>query len=199
MDSKPLKAVVIIVSVLVGLFGVGYLVNRFRSESGEVPAEVLTRPWIPQSLAGSELHFKAPWLLDPSPVKLPPQISKNVESSSALSLEKDGLYIHIVCLKMVEHLPLSLEGGANGMTSHLGDVSGTMAVGSSRKATTVSGIPAYDVLATIRKGPGKSLALRGTVVIRGQTMYQVILIYRFDQERGVEVWARLRDSLELRD
>lgn len=197
MENKPLQALMIIVGVLVGLFGVRYVVSRFREEP-EVPAEVLTRQWSPQSLGGGELHFEAPWMLNPTPVELPPEVSKNVETSSSLSIEKDGLYILAARLKMRAGLPLSLAGAADGTTANLRNVAGTAAVSSSKQATTVSGVPAYDVLATIRRQSGKPMALRGTVVIHGQTMYQVLVIYRFDQTRGAEVWTRVRESLALR-
>jgi len=197
MDSKPLKALMIIVGALVAFFGVRYMMGRFQGDP-EVSAEVLTKPWTVQSIGGGELRFEAPWLLNPSPVDLPPEVGKNVESSAALSLEKDGLNVMAIRIKIRPGLALNLAGAADGTTANLRNVAGTAAVSSSKQATTVSGIPAYDVLATIRRQSGKPMALRGTVVIRVQSIYQVLVIYRFDQTRGAEVWTRMRDSLALR-
>ena len=42
------------------------------------------------------------------------------------------------------------------------------------------------------------MTLRGLIVIRGQTMYQVLVIFRADQARGEEAWKKMRNSLELR-
>ncbi|HEY2739270.1 MAG TPA: hypothetical protein VGK45_12765 [Thermoanaerobaculia bacterium] len=197
MDSKPLKALVIIVGVLVGLLGVRYVVSRFRQDP-EVPAEVLSKPWSVQSISGGELRFEAPWLLNPSPVDLPPEIGKNVESSAALSLEKDGLNVMAIRIKMRQGLALSLSGAADGTTANLRTAPGTLSVDSSKQATTVSNLPAYNVSATIHQQSGKSMALRGVVMIRGQSIYQVLVIYRLDQTRGEEVWKRMRDSVGLR-
>ena len=36
------------------------------------------------------------------------------------------------------------------------------------------------------------------VFIRGQSIYQVFVIYRLDQARGEEVWKKMRDSVGLR-
>jgi len=41
-------------------------------------------------------------------------------------------------------------------------------VDSSKQATTVSDLPAYNVSATIRRQNGESMALRGVVTLRGQ-------------------------------
>jgi len=197
MDSKPLKALMIIVGVLVGLLGVRYVVNRFRQEP-EVSAEVLTKPWSVQSIGGGELRFEAPWLLNPSPVDLPPEIGKNVESTAALSLEKDGLNVMAIRIKIRQGLALNLAGAADGTTANLRTVPGTISVDSSKQATTLSGTPAYDVKATIRQQRKEPMALRGLVVIHGQSIYQVLILYRLDQARGEEVWKKMRSSLELR-
>jgi len=197
MDNKPLKALMIIVGVLVGLLGVRYGVNRFRQEP-EVPAEVLTKPWSVQSIGGGELRFEAPWPLNPSPVELPPEVGKNVESSAALSLEKNGLNVMAIRIKMRQGLALSLAGAADGTTANLRNAAGVTSVDSSKQATTVTGLPAYNVSATIHRQTGESMALRGVVFLRGQSIYQVLVIYRLDQARGEEVWKRMRDSVGLR-
>jgi|GEM_PF-2769030 len=197
MDSKPLKVLMTIVGVLAGIYVARHAVDWFRGEPA-VPAEVLTKQWVVQSLGGGELRLEAPWPLNPTPVELPSTISKNVESSSSLSIEKDGLYILAARLKMIAGLPLSLAGAADGTTANLRNVAGTVSVDASKKATTVSGTPAYDVSATIHRQRGDPMTLRGLIVIRGQTMYQVLVIYRADQARGEEAWKKMRNSLELR-
>ncbi len=197
MDSKPLKALMIIVGVLVGLLGVRYVMSRF-GQNPEVPAEVLTRPWSVQSIGGGELRFEAPWLLNPSPVDLPPEVGKNIESSAALSLEKDGLNVMAIRIKMRQGLVLNLAGAADGTTANLRNAAGIASVDSSKQPTTVSDLPAYNVSATIHRQNGESMALRGVVIIRGQSIYQVLVIYRRDQARGEEVWKRMRESVGLR-
>jgi len=108
MDSKPLKVLMTIVGVLAGIYVARHVVDWFRGEPA-VPAEVLTKQWVVQSLGGGELRLEAPWPLNPTPVELPSTISKNVESSSSLSIEKDGLYILAARLKMIA-APARLRG-----------------------------------------------------------------------------------------
>lgn len=194
--SKRSISIIAGVIAFVAAFYIGRDIARNRPEP-PIDAQVVTRPWIEESLGPTGITLSVPWQLQEEHIKYPPEIDRLIESDQTLSHESDGMHIMAIEITFTRSAPLNLAGAADGAINNLKTVSGTESVEGRKIETSLNSphAPAYEIDARITRTSGQPLRTRGILFLRGYELYQVLLICRDDQPLGNIAWEKLRNSI----
>lgn len=195
--SKPFRIVVALAAFVVGGYVARLGIDRLRREPS-VSKRTVEIAWVAQPLGASGYVFDVPWPLEATSLSFPPEVTSNLESSTVLSHEADGLHVMAMHLRLLPGRQGSLEGAAEGSIANMRSVPGTASVNGGKHPTTVLGLPGFEVEARIERKRGGPLQLRGLVFGQGAELTQLQLIANADQPSAQVAWNRLRDSLRRR-
>jgi hypothetical protein len=197
MEAKPFAVVIAVVAAVAGSMGARSLIDWARREPG-VSASVLTQAWSEVAPGGRDLVFESPLVPKPQNLDLPAEVRAQTREVAAAGAEGQGLNLMTMYMALPEGRTGSLKGAADGALSNIRAMPRTSIAASRQTDTTVAGLPAIDIEATVQREKQDDLKLHAVVVARGAEMWQVLMMHRQDQPKGDEAWQRVRGSMRLK-
>lgn len=197
MEAKPLRFVVVIVAAVAGSIGARSAIEWARREPG-VAASVLTQPWSEVAPGGKDVVFDAPLVPKPTTLDLPADVRAQTRQVITGSVEDKGLNVLTMYMQLAPGRVGNLEGAADGALSNIKNIPGTSVASSHKTNTTIAGLPAIEIEATVQRGKSDEIKLHGLVLGRGEELFQVLVAHRLDQPRGDEVWQRMRGTVRVK-
>ena len=162
-----------------------------------VSVDIAKRPWVEQVVVAGAVSIDVPWPLKPKELSLPPEVASAATRMVNLAHEADGLNIFASVLTVRPGTPVSLDGAARGAIANVKTMKGIGAVTDNKRETTVLGVPAVEIDATVERKANVPLQTYGIVFLLENEFIQVIYTALSNQPSGDAVWKRIRESIRV--
>ena len=169
-------------------------VDYFRGEPG-ISESLMNQQWAETKIGPDDLIVSTPLILEEKIVDIPLEAKNAIREMRQLSAEGEGINVGVMYASYQDGVELSLQGAEEGAIANMKKQPGTISVATSIHSTTVAGMRAREIEATIERERGKALTMHALIMIKDLNTVIVIFGHRKDQPLGSAIWSRIKDGI----
>ena len=174
------------------------LMEIFRSEPSKVEETILKQEWVRDTYGDYGLSVETPEKLTKDAIKFPDNIKEFIENSSSYSSKVRGFEARVIS---VRYKPVigegDLQGGADGAINEMKAQKGVTDFHYEERNVFVSNVHGIEQKGNFKmKNFGAEFI--NNIFVKGLNAWQILVIYRVDDNIGRKAARKLMESIEIK-